>query len=319
VRTDPSGARTISSSALPRASAGYNVGVLATDSVVGAPEVSPHSDDFDLWIEAGRTERRYWLDLWRYRELLFVLAWRDVAVRYKQTIAGAAWAVIQPLLTMAIMTAVFNKVAGLPSDGNAPYAVMVFAAMLPWQFFANAVAAAGQSVVANANLISKVYFPRLIVPLSSVAVSLADFAVSCSILAVLMVLFRVPPTWRLATLPVFAVLAILAAAGPSLIITAVSVRYRDIRFVVPFIVQVGLYVSPVAYSTAVIRARLGDGWFRVYALNPMVGVIDGFRWAIGGGALDASALILSVLIATAILVVGLRYFRGTERAFADII
>lgn len=279
------------------------------------------ADTFDHWIEAGRTERHYWLDLWRYRELLFILAWRDVAVRYKQTAAGTAWAVLQPVLMMAIMTVVFGKVAGLPSDHGAPYALMVLAGMLPWQFVANALSTAGQSLINNASLISKVYFPRLIVPLSSIAVSLVDFAVTCAILGALMLWYHVWPTWRLVTLPLLLLLAIIATLGPSLIVAAMAVRYRDLRFVLPFVVQFGLYVSPVAYGSDVVRAKLGPTAFAIYSLNPLVGVIDGFRWAVlgGSGAPDPATMWPAVGLAVAGLSVGLVYFRRTERAFADVI
>lgn len=284
-------------------------------------ELPPAAEQFDLWIEAGRTEKHYWFDLWRYRELFLILAWRDVAVRYKQTVAGAAWAIVQPLMSLIIMTIIFGKVAGLPSVGNAPYAVMVFAAMLPWQFFANALSSSSQSVVSNAGLISKVYFPRLIIPMSSVVVSLVDFLIACSILAGLMVWFQSWPTWRLLTLPLFVVLAILAALGPGLIITALTVRYRDFRFIIPFIVQFGLYVSPVAYSSEVVREKLGEKLFLLYSLNPMVGVIDGFRWAILGGAarFNWPGFTLSLMLAVVLFFAGITYFRKTERAFADVI
>src|SRR5882724_257277 len=204
-------------------------------------------EKFDLLIEAGRAEKHYWGDLWRYRELFLILAWRDVMVRYKQTVAGAAWAVLQPLLSMIIMTIIFSRVAGLPSEGTAPYALMVFAAMLPWQLFANGLSSASQSVINNSNLISKIYFPRLIIPSSSIVVSLVDFFVSLGILAGMMAWYHFLPTWRLLTLPIWLIMAIVASLGPGLITTALLVRYRDFRFIIPFVVQFGLYASPVAY------------------------------------------------------------------------
>jgi lipopolysaccharide transport system permease protein len=275
----------------------------------------------ELVIEPGRSFRHYWHDLWRYRELFYILAWRDVAVRYKQTIAGAAWAVVQPLMSMVIMTVIFGKIAGLPSEGGAPYPVMVFAAMLPWQFFSNSLSSSSQSIVGNANLISKVYFPRLIIPTSSVVVSFIDFLVAGSVLLAMMLWFQFWPTWRVVTLPLFVVLAILAALGPGLIITALTVRYRDFRFIIPFIVQFGLYVSPVAYSSTVVREKLGEKIFLLYSLNPMVGVIDGFRWALLGGesALYWPGFLISALLTALLCVLGLRYFRSTERVFADLI
>jgi len=275
----------------------------------------------ELIIEPGRTERQYWRDLWRYRELFYVLAWRDISVRYKQTVIGVAWAVIQPLLTMLIMTVIFGKVAGLPSDGAAPYPVLVLAAMLPWQFFSTSLSSASQSLVANSQLISKVYFPRMIIPASSVISSFVDFLISFGILVALMAWFQFWPDWRVLTLPVFIALAFLAAMGPGLLITALNVKYRDFRYVVPFLVQFGLYVSPVGYSSAVIRERFGDTLFTVYSLNPMVGVIDGFRWAIMGGEAPIHWLgfTLSLAVVALSLVLGVWYFRKTEKTFADII
>jgi lipopolysaccharide transport system permease protein len=275
----------------------------------------------ELILEPRRAEKNYWRDLWRYRELFLILAWRDVAVRYKQTVAGAAWAVIQPLMSMIIMTVIFGKVAGLPSQGNAPYAIMVFAAMLPWQFFSNALSLSSQSVVNNASMISKIYFPRLIIPAGSIVVSLVDFLVSCSILAGLMLWYHFWPTWRLVALPLLMVLAVAAALGPGLILTALTVRYRDFRMIIPFIVQFGMYVSPVAFSTSYFREKLGEKWFLVYSLNPMVGVIDGFRWAILGGqsSIYWPGFILSLALTVVLLFLGVLYFRKTERVFADII
>ena len=282
-----------------------------------------------LILEPGRAAKNYWRDLFHYRELFLILAWRDVTVRYKQTAAGMAWALIQPLMSIVIMTVIFGNVAGLPSEGNAPYVIMVCAAMLPWQFFANALSLASQSVVNNANLISKIYFPRMIVPASSIVVSFVDFLVACSILAGLMAWYHFWPTWRLLILPAFVLLAIAAALGPGLILTALTVRYRDFRMIIPFIVQFGLYVCPVAYSSSVIHeklvkkvgAELGDKLFLLYSLNPMVGVIDGFRWAILGTsrAFYWPEFVVSVGLTAVLLIIGIFYFRKTERAFADII
>ena len=277
--------------------------------------------DFDLWLEAGQTEKHYWRDLWRYRELFAILAWRDVAIRYKQTVAGAAWAIVQPFLSMVIMTIIFGRVAGLPSEGAAPYAIMVFAAMLPWQFFANSLSSSSQSLVGNANLISKVYFPRMIIPTSAVVVACIDFLVSFVILIALMAWYRFIPSFRFATLPLFVLLAFLAALGPGLIITALNVKYRDVRFIIPFIVQFGMYASPVAYSSSLIRDKFGDTAFLLYSLNPIVGVIDGFRWAILGGEsqIYLPSFILSLCLALVLLVIGIWYFRKTEKTFADVI
>ncbi|MEI6072221.1 MAG: ABC transporter permease [Verrucomicrobiae bacterium] len=286
-----------------------------------SPNPPVEKEGFDLWIEAGHAEKHYWLDLWHYRELFFILAWRDVAVRYKQTVAGTAWALFQPFLSMVIMTVIFSRVAGLPSIGNAPYAIMVFAALLPWQFFSSALSASGQSVVSNRDMISKVYFPRIIVPTSSVLVSLVDFLVSLLILAALMVWFRFPPVWNLSALPVFMVLAIVSALGAGLVLTALTVQYRDFRILVPFIVQFGMYVSPVAYSSDLVREKLGAGLFSLYCLNPLVFVIEGFRWCILGGKcrLLESPMLVSLAVSFLLLAFGIAYFRKTERSFADII
>lgn len=281
--------------------------------------MTPAADE--VVFEAGRTERHYWRDLWRYRELLYILAWRDVAVRYKQTAIGVAWALLQPLAQMVVMVVIFSKVAQLPSDGGAPYALMVFAAMLPWQLFATSVSAASMSLVGNANLISKVYFPRLIIPAAAVVTSLVDFLIAFAILVALMLWYGYPPTWRLLTLPLFVLLAVVAAIGPGLLITALNTKYRDFRYVIPFIVQFGLYVSPVGFSSEVVRERFGDALFLLYSLNPMVGVIEGFRWAILGGdaQLHAASLALSCVLSVGFLLLGALYFRRLERTFADII
>jgi homopolymeric O-antigen transport system permease protein len=278
-------------------------------------------DDFDIWLEAGRTEKHYWLDLWRYRELFVTLAWRDIAVRYKQTVAGVSWSLLQPLLTMLIMTFVFGRLAGLHSEGDAPYAIMVFSAMLPWQFFANALFTSGQSLVNNASLVSKIYFPRLIIPASMTMVSLADFLISFLLLAVMMVCYHFVPSWRILTLPLFMLLAFVTSLGPGLFVTALNVRYRDFRFVLPFIIQFGLYLCPVGYSSTIVREKFGDIVFLLYSLNPMVGVIDGFRWAILGQSSNLSlpGFGISVLLSIALLILGVRYFRKMERSFADII
>ena len=275
----------------------------------------------ELILEAGRAERQYWRDLWRYRELFYILAWRDISVRYKQTAVGVTWALIQPLLTMLIMTVIFGKVARLPSEGTAPYALLVFAAMLPWMFFSTALSTASQSLVANAHLISKVYFPRMIVPASSVITSFVDFLVSFLVLLGMMAWYRFWPDWHILTLPLFMALAFLAAIGPGLWITALNVKYRDFRYVIPFLLQFGLYLSPVAYSSSLIRERFGDVAFGLYSLNPMVAVIDGFRWAILGGQATIywPGFLLSLGLVCVFLYVGIRYFRQTERTFADII
>lgn len=269
-----------------------------------------------LVIEAGRAEKHYWHDLWRYRELFYFLAWRDLLVRYKQTVIGVAWAVLRPFLTMLVFVVVFGKLAKLPSEG-VPYPILVFAAMLPWQFFANALSESSSSLVANSNLISKVYFPRMITPASSVIVSFVDFLISFIILILLMAWYQFVPDWRIFTLPMFIVIAFIAAIGPGLFITALNVEYRDFRYVIPFIVQFGLYVSPVGFSSTVVPEK----WRLLYSLNPMVGVIDGFRWAICGGQTELywPGFALSLGVVAFFLVLGIWYFRKMERSFADVI
>jgi lipopolysaccharide transport system permease protein len=273
-----------------------------------------------LIIEAGRSEKHYWRDLWRYRELFAFLAWRDILVRYKQTAVGITWALMQPFLTMIVFTVIFGKLAGLPS-GGVPYPILVFSALLPWQFFANALSGASSSIVGNAGLISKVYFPRLIIPASAVVVSLVDFAVSFTLLAGLMAWFQFIPSWRLLLLPVFIVVAFATALGVGLWITALNVKYRDFKYVLPFVVQFGLFVSPVGFSSSVVQEKFGENVFLLYSLNPMVGVIDGFRWAIlGGGAqLYWPGFSVSLALVGILLASGLWYFRRTERTFADVI
>jgi len=270
----------------------------------------------ELIIEAGRTERLYWKDLWNYRELFYFLAWRDILVRYKQTVIGILWALLRPLLIMLVFTIVFGKLAKLPSEG-APYPILVFAAMLPWQFFANAFSESSNSLIDNANLISKVYFPRLVIPTSSVIVSFVDFLISGIILIGLMIWYDFWPSWRLIALPALIVVAFAAAMGAGLWISAMNVKYRDFRYIVPFIVQFGLYISPVGFSSSVVPEK----YRLLYSINPMVGVIDGFRWAILGSDVSfyLPGFLLSIGFVALLLAGGLWFFRKTERTFADII
>lgn len=269
----------------------------------------------ELIIEAGQGLSHYWRDLWAYRELFFFLAWRDVAVRYKQTVIGLAWALIRPVLVMIIFTVIFGRIAQLPADG-VPYPILVYAAMLPWQLFANALSESSNSLISNAGMISKVYFPRLAIPFSSVVVSFIDFAIAFVILGVLMVWYQFAPTWQVLFLPLFILLACAAAMGAGLWMASLNVKYRDFRYIVPFIVQFGLYVSPVGFSSSVVPAE----WRLLYSLNPMVGVIDGFRWAIlGNTQLYWPGFLLSTGLVIALLAGGLWYFRRTERTFADVI
>jgi lipopolysaccharide transport system permease protein len=270
----------------------------------------------EIIIEAGRAERHYWRGLWQYRELFRVLAWRDISVRYKQTVIGAAWALIRPFLTMVAFTIIFGKLAGLPSEGTVPYAIMVFAGMLPWTFFSSALSDASNSLVGSANLISKVYFPRLIVPLAAVGVAFVDFAINFMMLVLLMIWYQFVPGWQIIVLPGFVALALLASLGPGLWLTAMNVKYRDVRYVIPFLVQLGLYASPVGYSSSIVP----DQWRLLYSLNPVVGVIDGFRWCIMGvqSSFYLPGFLLSICIAVLFLWLGIRQFRKMEKRFADL-
>jgi lipopolysaccharide transport system permease protein len=267
-------------------------------------------------IEPGRKALHYWSDLWSFRELFQVLAWRDIAVRYKQTAIGFLWAVIRPFLTMLVFTIVFGRLAKLPTEGNAPYALLVIAGMLPWSFFSTAVGEASFSLVLNANLVSKIYFPRMIVPISSVVVAFVDFLVSFAMLLLMMVWFRYLPTWRIFLLPAFVALAFFASIGPVLWISALNVKYRDFRYLIPFIVQFGLYISPVGFSSNIVPER----WRFLYSLNPVVGIIDGFRWCLLDNInLYWPGLVTSVVITGVLLWWGSRQFRSLEASFADTI
>jgi len=270
----------------------------------------------EVWIEPGHGMRNYRRDLWQYRELFYFLAWRDLVVRYKQTVIGVAWSVIQPLLTMIIFVVVFNRLAHLRSPG-VPYPILVFAALLPWTFFTSALTQAASSMITNANMVSKVYFPRLILPAGSVIVALADFVISFGILLILMLVLRFAPRPRIVLVPAFLLLAVFTALGPGLWFAALNVKYRDFRYVIPFAIQTGTYLSPVGFSSSIVPEQ----WRLLYSLNPMVGVIDGFRWAILGGTNTLSPLYLGASILTTLLIfaTGLRHFHRTERTFADVI
>jgi lipopolysaccharide transport system permease protein len=270
-----------------------------------------------LVLEAGRAERHYWRDLWAYRELFAILAWRDVAVRYKQTVVGMLWALVRPFLTMVVFTVVFGRLAQLPSEGSAPYPILVFAGMLPWFLFSNILSDASNSLIGNANLIGKVYFPRIIIPCASAVVAIFDFVINLGMLALLMLWFGYAPGWQIVLLPLFLALAVLASLGPALLLTALNVKYRDFRYIIPFIVQFGLYISPVGFSSAVVPEK----WRLLYSLNPVVGVIDGFRWCILGGqsAIQWPGFLMSLGVVVAMLWIGVGYFRRTEKSFADLI
>lgn len=276
------------------------------------------AEKFELTIEAGRAERHYWRDLWRYRELLGFLAWRDIKVRYKQTVLGAAWALVQPAITLVVFTFVFGRLAKMPA-GNLPenaYPLLVLAGLLPWQLFANSLSAASASLVGNTHLISKVYFPRLLVPLSSIAVALVDFLFVVALYALLAAFHGLVPDWRVLALPLYIVLALGAALGAGLWLAALTVRFRDFRFVLPFLIQVGVFLSPVGFSTANV-----PNWRLLYSFNPLVGIIDGFRWCLLRGDVELfwPAQIIAVGMTALFVWSGIWFFRRTERGFADII
>jgi lipopolysaccharide transport system permease protein len=290
---------------------------LSANTATSRDVAPPPASERVIVLEPGRAEQNYWHDMWHFRELFAILAWRDVSVRYKQTVIGVAWALIRPFLTMVVFTIVFGRLAKLPSDGSAPYPILVFAGMLPWFLFSSILSDASGSLTGNANLISKVYFPRLVIPAASAVVALVDFLVNLAMLAVLMAWYTFLPGWRVLLLPAFVALAVLASLGPALWMTALNVKYRDFRYIIPFIVQFGLYLSPVGFSSSVIP----DKWRFWYSLNPAVGVIDGFRWCLLGGQspLYLPGFLMSLLVVAFFLWFGVRYFRGTERTFADMV
>ncbi len=280
---------------------------------------SKNRDPSQQWLvlEPNRIEKQYWKDLWRYRELFVILAWRDLAVRYKQMAIGVGWAVIRPFLSMVVFTVIFGKLANLPTDGNAPYAIMVFAALLPWQFFASALTSVSSSLLSGSALFSKVYFPRLIAPAASVITCLVDFAVSFLILAAMMIWYHYWPTWRMLTLPFWLLVVFCFSMGLGLLLATWTIRYRDLTLLVPFMVQIGQYISPVAYSTTIVPSE----WKFVYGLNPMVGVIEGFRWAIIGksAVVNPMSIGLSLVVVTLLSVAGVLSFRAAEKSFVDVI
>jgi lipopolysaccharide transport system permease protein len=267
-------------------------------------------------LQAGRADREYFRDLWRYRELFYVLAWRDVAVRYKQTVMGVAWAVVRPALATVVFTVVFGKLGRFPS-GGVPYPILVLSGMLPWQLFSASLTESGTSLITNSALITKVYFPRLIIPGSSLVTALIDFAISLVMLAILMAYYGFTPGWQLICLPFFIVLTLFTAAGMGAWISALNVKYRDLMYVIPFIVQLGLYISPVGFSSTVVPER----WRVLYSFNPMASIIDGFRWCVLGGRIapTASGLAVSLVVIAILGTTGFLHFRQTERSFADVI
>lgn len=274
----------------------------------------------ELIIESGRANLHYWRDLWKFRELFYLLAWRDILVRYKQTVVGVAWALIRPFVTMVLFTVIFEKLGQIPSPKGVPYPVLLYCAMLPWQLFSNSISDSGSSIISNSNLISKIYFPRLIVPAAPVIVGLIDFLIAMLFLVLLLLWYHFIPDWRIVALPFFILLTVAASLGSAFLFAALTVKYRDFRFIVPFIVQFGLYASPVVYSSSRIYEKYPQ-WSLLYSMNPMVAVIDGFRWSLLHGAepIKVPEFCLSLGMLVALLALGILYFRQTERSFADII
>lgn len=272
-------------------------------------------NEWNLVIGKGHAAKNYWKDIWRYRELFYILSWRDVKVRYKQTVVGAAWSIIRPLLTTLIFYVVFNRVARLqnPVHSDTPYMLLIFAGMLPWQFFSNAVSEASQSLLGNSSLITKVYFPRLIIPASSVITSFVDFAITFAMLLVMMILYGFMPGWEIIFLPFFIILVFICAFGIGLFLTALNVKFRDFRYILPFIIQFGLYITPVGYSSA----HVPEKWRALFSVNPMVGVIDGFRFCLLREPMHWESFTTSLLFGFFFLLVGILYFRKMERSFAD--
>lgn len=276
---------------------------------------------FEINIEPGRAERNYWKDLWRYRELFYILSWRDIKVRYKQTIIGIAWSVIRPLLTMMIFTFIFGEIAKFPAPEGIKYSVLVFAGLLPWQFFAAGMSEASNSLIGNEKLISKVYFPRMIIPASSVITSLVDFMISLFLMVGLLIVYKIVPSFNLIFLPLFILMAFFASFGVGLWLTSLNVKYRDFKHVVPFLVQLGMYISPVGFTSEKASEIIPEKFRLLYYLNPMAGVVDGFRWCFFGekASLNIYGIILSLVVTLFFLFIGIRTFRKMEKSFADLI
>lgn len=273
--------------------------------------------NFDIYIEAKNTNLHYWRDIWKYRELFFILAWRDIAVRYKQTILGFIWTILRPLLTMSIFVIIFGKIAKISIDADTSYSIFVFSALIPWFFFSTALSDASNSMILSSNLISKVYFPRMIIPSAAIIVACVDFLISLLILAILLIIFSHPLTLKILTLPLFSILLFILAWSLGLFLAALNVKYLDFKFIIPFALQIGLYVSPIGFPTTIIP----DEWKMLFYLNPLVGIIDGFRWAIIGRGLEINyiAIAISILECIIISTLSIKYFRSIERSIADTI
>jgi len=277
---------------------------------------SKENEEFDLVIEGAGSNKRYWSDIWKYRELFLFLAWRDILVRYKQTVIGLAWSLFRPFLTMLIFTLIFGRLAKFPS-GGVPYPILVYAAMLPWLFFSTSFNDSSNSLINNSNMLTKIYFPRMIVPVSSIIVNFVDFLISFALFIGLMFWYHFVPSWTILTLPLFFLWVVLISMGTGLYVSAVNVKYRDFKHIVPFVVQFGLYISPVGFDSSLIPEK----WRLLYSINPLVGVIDGFRWAIIGNPryIYLPGLFLSLSMTFLFLLFGVLYFRKMERVFADTV
>lgn len=271
------------------------------------------ASDFDVVVAAGMQHRRYWRNAWEARGLFYYLAWRDLRVRYKQTAIGIAWGLLKPLLSMLVFTFIFGKIAGLTPRGATTYHTMVFAGLLPWQLFSTAVLHSSGSLTLNAPLITKVYFPRLILPASAIVNGLVDFGIATMVLLAMMLFEGVAPSWRALTLPLFAALALLPAFGLGVWLAALNVRYRDFTYLVPFLLQLGGFVSPVGFDSVTVPENLRV----LFALNPMVGIIDGVRWALFGADVDPRTILMSLGVSVVLIALGVRHFRRTEAGFAD--
>ncbi len=272
-------------------------------------------EDKILVIEANRTGMLYLRDFWNYRELFFTLAWRDIVVRYKQTIVGILWTILRPLATMIVFTVVFGKIAKLPSDAGVPYVLMVFGGMLPWQFISSTITTGSDALVGNHALISKVYFPRMIIPTARIIMSLVELLINAVLFALLFIWYGYAPSWHIVFLPLFLFLAVLLALGVTYFISSLNVKYRDFQYVVPFIVQFGLYISPIGFSSSVVPEK----WRLIYALNPVVGIVDGIRWSLFNSPLLPETVISAAVISVLFFLFGIWFFRKLESEFADFI
>lgn len=274
-------------------------------------------EHYDLVIKATKNRSSYWKEIWEYKDLLYILVWRDIKVRYKQTFLGVLWSILQPLLTMVVFTFIFSQIAELPTEAKAPYPILVFSALIPWQFFSSAISGAGSSLIANQALITKVYFPRTVIPASTVIASMFDMIISLAILIFLIVYYSFIPSWKICLLPLLVLHVFLFTMGLSLLISSYNIKYRDFRYIIPFAIQFGLLISPVGFSSTVIPENL----YYVYSLNPMVGIIDGFRWSILNttGSFNLFTYGISIFISMIIFLVGVYKFKRIEQSISDII